>query len=102
MNGFTLLADTQRKAVERGIISKEEAEKKCRVYEFLATCDDDDFYNMFDSSAFNEISKSYMRLAVKRLVDNGTLEEDQGTAVRNEFAFLFDEKQSKEVCEAVS
>ena len=99
MNGFTLLAEAQRKAVERGLISKEEAEKKCRIYEFLATCDDEDFYNMFDSSAFNEISKSYMRLAVKRLVENGTLEEDQGTAVRNEFAFLFDEKQSKEVCE---
>ena len=40
-----------------------------------------------------------MRLAVKRLVENGTLEEDQGRAVRNEFAFLFDEKQSKEVWE---
>jgi len=102
MNGFALLADAQRKAVEQGFIGKEEAEKKCRVYDFLATCDQEDFYNLFDSSAFNEISKSYMRLAVKRLVDNGTLEEDQGTAVRNEFAFLFDEKQSKEVCEAVS
>lgn len=102
MNGFQLLSDSYKKALSQGEISREEAEKKCRIYDFLATCDDDDFYNMFDSSAFNEISKSYMRLAVKRLVENGTLEEDQGKAVRNEFAFLFDEKQSKEVCEAVS
>lgn len=102
MNGFKLLSDSYKKALSLGEISREEAEKKCRVFDFLATCDKDDFYNLFDSSAFNEISKSYMRLAVKRLVENGTLEEDQGTAVRNEFAFLFDEKQSKEVCEAVS
>lgn len=102
MNGFALLADAQRKAVERGLIGKEEAEKKCRVYDFLATCDEEDFYNMFDSSAFNEIAKSYMRLAVKELVSEGTIDEDQGKAVRNRFSLLFDEKQSKEVCEAVS
>ena len=102
MNGFKILSDTYRKAAEDGQISKEQADKDCRIYDFLSTCDDDDFYRLFDSSAFNEIAKSYMRLAVKRLVANGTLEEEQGTAVRNEFAFLFDEKQAKEVCEAVS
>ena len=99
MNGFKLMSEALRNAAERGEISKEKVEKKCKVYDFLATCDQEDFYELFDSSAFNEISKSYMRLAVKRLVENGTLEEDQGRAVRNEFAFLFDEKKSKEVWE---
>jgi len=102
MNGFQLLSDSYKKALSLGEISREEAEKKCRVFDFLATCDQDDFYNLFDSSAFNEISKSYMRLAVKELVSEGTIDEDQGKAVRNRFSLLFDEKQSKEVCEAVS
>ena len=65
MNGFQLLSDSYKKALSLGEISREEAEKKCRVFDFLATCDQDDFYNLFDSSAFNEISKSYMRLAVR-------------------------------------
>lgn len=102
MNGFQLLSDSYKKALSLGEITREEAEKKCRVFDFLATCDQDDFYNLFDSSAFNEISKSYMRLAVKELVSEGTIDEDQGKAVRNRFSLLFDEKQSKEVCEAVS
>ena len=97
MNGFQLLADAQKKAVERGLIGREEAEKKCKVYDFLATCDQEDFCNMFDSSAFNEIAKSYMRLAVSELTDEGTIDEEQARAVRNRFSLLFDEKKAKEV-----
>lgn len=97
MNGFALLSDSYKKALSQGQISKEEAEKKCRVYDFLATCDQEDFCNMFDSSAFNEISKSYMRLAVKELTDEGTIDEEQAKAVRNRFSLLFDEKQAHEV-----
>lgn len=102
MNGYEVMAKTYRKLVEGGRLSKEEAEKKCKVYDFLASCDNEDIYNLFDSSAFNEIAKEYMRLAVKELVSEGTIDEDQGKAVRNRFSLLFDEKQSKEVCEAVS
>lgn len=102
MNGFKLMADSYRKVAEEGKISKEQADKVCRIFDFLSTCDDDDFYKLFDSSAFNEIAKSYMRLAVKELVSEGTIDEDQGKAVRNRFSLLFDEKQAKDVCEAVS
>lgn len=97
MNGFKLIADSYRKAAEEGKISKEQADKDCRIFDFLGTCDDDDFYKLFDSSAFNEIAKSYMRLAVKELVSEGTIDEDQGKAVRNRFSLLFDEKQAKDV-----
>ena len=102
MNGFKMLGDSYRKAFSQGEISREEAEKKCRIYDFLATCDQEDFYNLFDSSDFNEISKSYVRLAVKELVSEGTIDEDQGKAVRNRFCLFFDEKQAKEVFETVS
>lgn len=99
MNGFTLMADSYRKAAGEGKINTAEAEKHARLYDFLGTCDQDDFYVLFDSTAFNEIAKSYMRAAVKRLTDNGTLDEEQGKAIRNEYAFLFSEKTAKEVSE---
>lgn len=99
MNGFKLMADSYRKASTEGKIDKEQADKDIRIFDFLATCDDDDFYRLFDSSAFNEIAKSYMRLAVRDLENDGTLTKQQGEAVRERFCGLFDEVRAKEVCE---
>lgn len=99
MNGFTLMADSLRKAAGEETITNVEAEKKARIYDFLATCDTDDIYTLFDSTAFNEIAKDYMRAAVKHLIDNGTIDDEQGTAIRNEYAFLFSEKNAKEISE---
>ncbi|MBQ6407948.1 MAG: hypothetical protein IJJ64_07915 [Butyrivibrio sp.] len=97
MNGFKLMADSYRKAAEEGKIDKEQADKDIRIFDFLATCDEDDFCKLFDSSAFNEIAKSYMRLAVRELVEEEVIDEDQGKAVRNRFSLLFDEKKASEV-----
>lgn len=97
MNGFTMMAESYRKAAAEGKITKEQAEKDCRAFDFLSSCDDDDINNLFDSGAFNEIAKSYMRLAVKELIEEGELDEEQGRAVRNRFALLFSEKQAKDV-----
>ena len=97
MNGFQLQADAYRKAAEQGKITQEQAEKECKVFDFLATCDDEDICNLFNSSAFNEIAKSYMRLAVRELADEGVIDEEQATAVRNRYSLLFDEKRAQEV-----
>ncbi len=97
MNGFTMTADTYKKLMEQGKVNKETAEKEIRIYEFLGSCSENDFYRLFDSSAFNEIAKSYMRLAVRELMEEGTLDEEQGRAVRNRYALLFDEKKAREV-----
>jgi len=91
MNGFTILADAYRKAGD---------EKRARVYDFLGSCDTDDFYALFDSTAFNEISKDYLRASVKRLIDAGTIDEEQGQAVRNEYAYMFSIMTAKEVSES--
>lgn len=99
MNGFILMAESMRKAAAEGTINTVEAEKKARIYEFLATCDTDDIYTLFDSTAFNEIAKDYMRTAVRHLIDKGTIDDEQGKAVRNEYAFLFSEKTAKEISE---
>lgn len=98
MNGYKVMADSYRKAAEEGQISREQVEKDCRIFDFLATCDNEDICRLFDSTAFNEIAKSYMRLAVKELVEEGVIDEEQGQAVRNRFSLLFSEKTAKDVC----
>ena len=97
MNGFKLLADSYRKTAEQGAIKQADANKKCKALDFLGTCDQEDLYNLFDSSAFNEIAKDYLRLTVKELISEGEIDEEQGRAVRNRFSLLFSEKSAKEV-----
>lgn len=97
MDGYKLMAESYRKAAEKGHISREEAEKAARAYDFLSTCDLEDLFQLFDSSAFNEIAKSYLRLAVKELINEGSIDEEQGRAIRNRFSLLFSEKQAHEV-----
>jgi hypothetical protein len=72
-------------------------ERKAELYEYLGECSYEDICNLYNSTAFNEIAKGYMRLAVKELESEGVLDEEQARAVRNRFAFLHDEKQAQEV-----
>ena len=97
MNGYKVLADSYRKAAEQGKVEKAQAEKHARVLDFLGTCDDEDINALFDSSAFNEISKSYMRRAVKELIEEKVIDEEQGQAVKNRFSLLFSEMTAKDV-----
>jgi hypothetical protein len=97
MNGFKMMADSYRKLADEGKITKEQAEKDCKAFDFLANCDQDDFNNLFDSGAFNDIAKSYMRIAVKELIEESVIDEEQGQAIKNRFALLFSEKTAKDV-----
>ena len=64
MNGFAMMSDSYRKLIEQGKIEKEIAEKEIRIYDFLATCTVDDFCRMIDSSAFNDIIRAFVKMAV--------------------------------------
>lgn len=94
---YKSISEKYRQLAEEGQISKEEAEKHARIYDFLSTCDLDDLFILFDSSAFNEIAKSYLRKAVSELITEEVLEEDQARAIRNRFSLLFDEIKANEV-----
>lgn len=93
MNGFTIMADSYRKLMEQGEIDKETAEKKIRIYEFLATCDTDDLCSMVDSSAFNDIIRAFLKMAVK----NADIDEESQDKVINQLRWIFDEKSAREV-----
>lgn len=93
MNGYTMMADSYRKLMNDGTIDKDSAEKSIRIYEFLATCDKDDLCQMVDSSAFNDIIRAFLKMAVV----NAELEEEQQDKVLNQLRWIFDEKSAKEV-----
>ena len=95
MNGYTLMAESYRKLMNEGKIEKEVAEKEIRIYEFLATCDDDDKCIMVDSSAFNDIIRAFLKMAVK----NADIDEEAQDKVLNQLRWIFDEKSAKEVLE---
>lgn len=100
MNGFEMMAESYRKAAGEGKMNPDEAAKKTRIYDFLGACDQEDFYIMFDSTCFNEISKSYMRATVRRLIDRGTIDEEQGQVIKNTYSMLFEDMTAKEISEA--
>ena len=64
MNGYTLMADSYRKLMSEGKIDKDTAEKEIRIYEFLGSCDETDLCRMVDSSAFNDIIRAFLNMAV--------------------------------------
>jgi hypothetical protein len=90
MNGFSLLAEAYRKNNQA---------HEAHLMDFLSECKEDDFYKLFDSSAFNEICMSYVRRAVKELVNEETITDDQAVAVRNRVSVLFSEVTAKDICQ---
>lgn len=95
MNGYEMMADSYRQLVKQGKIGKETADREIRVYDFLATCDSDDLCRMVDSSAFNDIIRAYLKMAVQ----SADIDEDSRNKVVGQLRWLFDEKTAKQVLE---
>lgn len=96
MNGYEMMADSYGQLVKQGKIDKETADREIRVYDFLATCDSDDLCRMVDSSAFNDIIRAYLKMAVQ----SADIDEDAREKVVGQLRWLFDEKTAKEVLES--
>ncbi|WP_095889561.1 hypothetical protein [Clostridioides difficile] len=88
-----MMADRYRKLVEDGELDKEVADKESRIYDFLATSDSDDLCRMVDSSAFNDIIRDYLKMAVQ----NADSDEDGREKVVGQLRWMFDEKNATEV-----
>ena len=93
MNGYDMMADSYRQLMKQGRIEKETADKEIRIYDLLATCDSDDLCRMVDSSAFNDIIRAYLKMAVQ----SADIDEDAKEKVVGQLRWLFDEKTAKQV-----
>lgn len=90
MSGYRIMIESYKSLVGRGVFTQEEADKKIRLYEFLESCDDEDINELFDTSAFNEIAKGYLRKALDICVRDKVIDEDQASRIRNEYRLSFD------------
>lgn len=59
----------------------------------MATCNQDDFCQMIDSSAFNDIIRAFL----KKALNGAELDEKSTDRVMNELRYLFDDVSAKEV-----
>ena len=90
MSGYRIMIESYKSLVGRGVFTQEEADKKIRLYEFLDTCDDEDINELFDTTAFNEIAKGYLRKALDICISDGTIDEEQASRIRNEYRLAFE------------
>ena len=90
-----MMADSYRELMNNGKIDIETAEKKIRIYDFFATCDIDDFCLMVDSSAFNDIIRAFLKMAV----NNAGISDKAKEKVFRELRSIFGVKSAKEVLE---
>lgn len=95
MNGYAVIADGYRKAMEKGKLSREVAEKEIRIYDFLATCDKGDMNILVNSGAFNDYIKAYCRKAM----ESAEVGEKVKSNVMERFYYIFDEYDASSVVE---
>lgn len=62
MNGYEILAQGYKKLVEAGQIEMDEETKSyIKVYEFLASCSQEEKKMLFESGAFNDMIKEKIK-----------------------------------------
>ncbi len=83
MNGFSFMAASYRMAADQGKISKEYADKKIRIFDFLATCDQEDLCCIADSSALNDIMRGYCQIAIDSGSTDGIFDAYNAQAALN-------------------
>lgn len=88
MNGYKLHADSYRAYLERTPNEPNKAfiENQIRMLDFLATCQEEDFAELYDSGAFNDITTAYC----KKAMQNVGLTEEQVKGVIGEIRWLHD------------
>lgn len=91
MNGYELMAETYRKSkAEQNTTAYDSTIK---TLDFLATCSEQDIAELFNSSAFNDITKAYCEVAMK----NKGYDAEQIAEVRREIGCLFSEYTVKDI-----
>lgn len=85
MNGYKMSADAYREFKKRD--PKIDVDSNIKVLDFLATCTEEDIYNLFNSTAFNNICMGYVKIALNDFKELG---EDMKDRIANHVLYKFD------------
>ena len=85
MNGYKMSANAYREFKKRD--PKIDVDSNIKVLDFLATCTEEDIYNLFNSTAFNNICIGYVKNALN---DFKELDEDMKDRIINHVRYKFD------------
>lgn len=85
MNGYKMSADSYREFKKRD--PKIDVDSNIKTLDFLATCTEEDIYNLFNSTAFNNICMGYVKIALN---DFKELDEDIKDRIINHVRYKFD------------
>ena len=95
MNGYEHLALSYRKLIEQGELTEDEAASTLKTLDFLATCSQEDIFNLVDSGAFNDIMRNYFRKSLHK----AELDKDTVRLVISEFNSLLEWQSAKQISE---
>lgn len=87
MNGYKMTADSYRALRGNSKLDQAEVESNIKVLDFLATCTQEDIYNLFNSTAFNNICMGYVKVALN---DFKELDDDTKDRIINYVRYKFD------------
>lgn len=85
MNGYKMTADAYRAIKEKD--PKIDVDSNIKTLDFLATCTKEDIYNLFNSTAFNNICMGYVKAALN---DFKEIDEELKDRIINYVRYKFD------------
>ena len=87
MNGYKMTADAYRTLRGNNKVDQADVESNIKVLDFLSTCTEEDIYNLFNSTAFNNICMGYVKIALNDFKELG---EDMKDRITNHVRYKFD------------
>lgn len=85
MNGYKMTADAYREFKKKD--PKINVDSNIKTLDFLATCTKEDIYNLFNSTAFNNICMGYVKNALN---DFEELSDDMKDRISSNVKYKFD------------
>lgn len=93
MNGYKMSADAYRTLRGNSKLDQKDVESNIKTLDFLATCTEEDIYNLFNSTAFNNICMGYVKMALN---DFKEIDEDTKDRLINHVRYKFDTVTAKQ------
>lgn len=91
MNGYKIMAEAYRQAKKQD--PKADVDGIIKTLDFLATCTQEEIYELFNSSAFNNIVMGYVKIALNDFED---LDYDIKDRISNHVRIMFDTVGAKQ------